>query len=273
MNVSDPRSAAAGVGRQARRLADHPVLEKLARLGFVMNGLLHLLIAVIALRVAVGGSGGEQADQSGALAMLREAPFGSFLVWLMVLGLLALGLWLLTQAVLPAFGTDAKERAKAAAKGVVYLAVAVTAFGFTQGTKGEESSAQDSQEATSTLMGMPGGRFLVGALGVAIVGFGLYYAYRGWSRRFTESLEEHPGEWPVRMGVAGYIAKGIALAIVGVLFVTAAVTLDAETSSGLDGALSALRDQPFGAVLLGLIALGLAAFGVWCFFRARHEDL
>ncbi|MDO5628872.1 MAG: DUF1206 domain-containing protein [Mobilicoccus sp.] len=271
--TSDARRAAAGAGRQARRLADHPVLEKLARFGFVGNGVLHLLIAVIALRVAFGGAQGEQADQSGALAMLRDAPGGSIMLWLMVIGVGALGVWLITQAVLPAFGTDAKERAKLGAKGVIYLAITVAAVGIARGTSGEESSSEDAQSATATLMAAPGGQLLVGLVGVGILGFGVYYAYRGWARKFVENLEAHPGEWPVRMGVAGYIAKGFALAIVGLLFIVAAATLDPEKSQGLDGAMTSLRDQPFGAFLLALVALGLAAFGLWCFFRARHEDL
>lgn len=268
----DARRAAADAGRHARRLTDHPVLEKMARFGFVMNGLLHLLIAFIALRIAMG-TGGEQADQSGAFAMLREAPFGQALLWLMVVGLAALGLWLLTQALLPAFGTDATERVKVGAKGVMYLAITVAAFGVARGTSGEESSSEDAQSVTATLLAAPGGQLLVGLVGLGILGFGLYYAYRGWARTFMENLEDHPGEWPVRMGVVGYIAKGLALAIVGVLFIVAAVTLDPEKSQGLDGALTGLRDQPFGALLLGLVALGLAAFGIWCFFRARHEEL
>ncbi len=273
MDVSRTRDAAAGAGRQARRLADHPALEKLARLGFVMSGVLHLLIAFLALQVAFGSGKGAQADQSGALSMVRESPFGVILLWIMAIGLFALALWLVAQAVLPAFGLETNERLKLAAKGIVYLTIGVAAFGFARGGKSAGASEDQAQDATSSLMQAPGGQLLVGAVGLGILGFGLYYAYRGWSRKFTENLEAHPGEWPVRLGVAGYIAKGLALAIVGGLFVMAAVTLDPEKSQGLDGALKSLRDQPFGAVLLTVVALGLAAYGVWCFFRAKHEDL
>lgn len=273
MDVSDGRRVAAEAGRRARSLAEHPVLERLARLGFVMNGVLHLVIAGIALRLATGQGRGQNADQSGALAAMRATPFGAALLWATAVGVAALALWLLVQAILPAFTSDAGERAKYGAKGLAYLTVAVGAFDVATGDHDPGSSEQQAQDLTAMLMGLPAGRLLAGVVGLGIIGFGVYYAHRGWSRRFTENLQSRPGEWPVRMGVAGYLAKGLALAIVGVLVALAAVTHDVRRSQGLDGALTALRDQPLGALLLGIVALGFACYGIWCFFRARHEDL
>ena len=115
---------------------------------------------------------------------------------------------------------------------------------------------------------------LVGAVGLAIISVGVYHVYKGLKKKFLEDLQRLPSgtAGPVvrRLGVLGYVAKGVALAIVGVLFVTAAVTADPSKSTGLDGALHALRDQPAGVVLLVIVALGFVAYGVYSFVRARY---
>ena len=64
--------------------------------------------------------------------------------------------------------------------------------------------------------------------------------------------------------------KGVALAIVGVLFVTAAATANPSKATGLDGALHTLRDQPAGVALLVIVALGFIAYGIYSFARARY---
>ena len=76
---------------------------------------------------------------------------------------------------------------------------------------------------TATLMKQPAGQWLVALLGLAVIGVGVYHVVKGWRKKFLQDLETHPGEWIVKAGRVGYIAKGIALAIVGGLFVLAAV--------------------------------------------------
>jgi hypothetical protein len=77
----------------------------------------------------------------------------------------------------------------------------------------------------------------------------------------------------VRLGQAGYVAKGIALGVVGGLLVAAAVRADASQAGGLDEALRTIRDQPFGMGLLLVTGLGIAAFGLYSFARARFARL
>ncbi len=122
-------------------------------------------------------------------------------------------------------------------------------------------------------MKQPAGQWLVAAVGLAVIGVGVYHVVKGWKKKFLRDLETHPGEWIVKAGRVGYIAKGIALAIVGGLFVLAAVRHKPSEARGLDGALRNLLGAPGGPVLLALVALGLIAFGVYCFGRARHADV
>ena len=124
-------------------------------------------------------------------------------------------------------------------------------------------------EITARLLNAPLGRVLVAVLGLSILGIAGYHAYKGWTRRFLRDLREHPGSWAVWSGIAGYIAKGIALALVAILFLIAAVTGTPDEATGLDGAMRKLTELPGGSLPLLVIAVGFAAYGVYSLARAR----
>jgi hypothetical protein len=250
--------------RAAARAGDHPVVEWGARLGYGASGVLHLLLAYLTVQLA-RGAGGEEASQSGALATLAQEPMGQVLLWVIAVGFSLLALWQLTELVIR---HEASDKAKAGGKLVLYGALAWMSFTFASG--GSTSSNEQTTEFTATLMEAPGGRVLVGLVGVAIIGIAAYHVYKGWRERFLEDLQEHPGRWVVIAAKVGYIGKGIALAAVGILFITAAIQHRAGKSTGLDGALRSMRDLPAGTVILLGIALGLAAYGVYSFARARY---
>lgn len=258
------------VKRVASRASDHPALEAAARAGYAVSGLLHLLIGWIALQVAFG-SASKSADQSGALSALSANGLGKLLLWVAVLGFLGLALWQAADAVVghPGTGGDAwGGRVKAVGKAVVYLALAWSAFGFARGRM--SSSKAQSVDFTANLLSKPGGRSVVVVVGLAIVVVGIYHVVKGWKRKFLRDLEENPGTWATRAGRVGYVAKGVALAIVGILFSAAGLHQQASEATGLDGALKTLRNEPFGMLLLTLMAVGFAAFGLYSFARARH---
>jgi hypothetical protein len=245
----------------------------MARVGFVVSGLLHLLIAYIAVQVAWSRPSAK-ADQSGALSLLARHSWGEVVLWVGVAGFVALGVWQLTEALLPRIG-DVKDqlpdRAKALAKGVVYLALAVSTFSFARGAG--SSSSKQTKDFTATLMSHAGGRVLVVVVGVAIVAVGGYHVYKGVKKKFLDDLVGDPGAVVEKLAMAGYVSKGVALGIVGVLFCVAGAQRQPSKASGLDGALRTLRQQPFGGVLLTLVALGLAAYGVYSFARAKRARL
>lgn len=252
------------VQQAASRAGDHPLVEKGARLGYAASGVLHLLLAWVTVQLA-WTSGGEQADQSGALQELAGNGFGQALLWVLLVGFVLLALWQVTEAI--AWG-EPKDRAKAAAKAGVYGVLAfTTASVLTSGSSG------GSGGATSGLMSSGLGRVAVGVAGLVVVGVGVYHVVKGWQEKFLEDLESQPGTWVRRAGRIGYVGKGAALGVVGVLLVVAAVQADPEKAEGLDAALHALASLPFGPVLLTLVALGFAAYGVYGFGRARHAKV
>jgi hypothetical protein len=258
----------------ASRLQDSRALTTAARIGFAMNGLLHVVIGVIALGVAFGGGG--EADQGGALGQFASHPAGVFLLWLIVVGLWGLGLFQLLEAALVR-GTDKDawaDRAKEGGKGVAYLAVGVTAFTFARGSSSDSSG--QTQTLSARLLAAPGGVVLLVVVALAIVAVGAYFVVKGVKQKFREDLTlpgGAAGRGTVALGVTGYVAKGIALGVVGVLFAVAAVTSDPSEATGLDGALKALAALPFGVVVLTAVALGLMAYGAYCVVRARRARL
>ncbi|HEY1156798.1 MAG TPA: DUF1206 domain-containing protein [Arthrobacter sp.] len=258
---------------EAASASRSPAVRMLARAGFVFIGLVHILIGVIALQL-VQGRGGE-ADQSGAIGTLASKPGGGILLWAGAVACGALALWMLSEAFYGARSeTESKKKVKEAAtavgKAVVFGFLAFTFAVFAAG--GSKNSSQSASDFTAKLMGAPAGVVFVIVVGLAIVGAGVFYAYRGVSRKFMKDLQD-PGrartavEW---LGTVGYAAKGVVLAAVGVLIVVAAATADPSKSSGLDGGLKALGSQPYGVFLLAAIAAGLICYGVYSMARARY---
>ena len=247
----------------------------LARGGYAVNGLLHILIGGIAIGVAAGVGG--EADQSGALTALAKAPGGDILLWVIVVGLAALALWQFLAAFLIR-GSDPKRRVthivKELAKGLVFLAIALTALTFARG--GSSSSTDSSTGLSAKLLATPGGVFLLIAVGIGIGAVGVYFVYSGIVERFTKDIRVPSGDIGrsvVTLGRVGYIAKGLAIAVVGILFIVAAATSDPSKATGLDGALRSLRGLPFGVIILIVVGAGVIAYGVYCFARARLAKL
>lgn len=264
MEMSDVKQA-------ARQAGDHPAVEWMARVGYAVSGVMHLLIAWIGLQLA-WSSTAQSADQSGALQSLAGNGVGKLTLWVAVVGFLGLALWQVTEAVGGYHGTGARkwgQRFKALAKAVVYAVLASTSFAFARGQVGK-SGKQQTVDFTASLMSRSGGRTLVMLVGLVVIGVGVYHVVKGAQKKFLRDLVEHPGPVATQAGVIGYIAKGIALAIVGLLFVVAGAQKSPGKATGLDGALHVLRAQPMGPALLTVISLGFAAYAVYSFARARY---
>ncbi len=259
----------------AQRLQQSKGLRVLARAGYAVSGLLHIMIGIIAVRIATGSGGGE-ADQTGALQEIASTSGGAFVLWFAVVAFVALGLWQVLEAV-AGTGGDAKDqatfRAKSVGKAVIYLALGVLTVQVVSGSG--SGGGQDS--LTASLLANTAGRVLVGAVGLGIVAAGVYHVVKGWKKGFLRDLEGNAkgqvGHAVVVLGRVGYIAKGIALGVLGALVVTAAATADPAKASGLDAALRTIGDQPFGAFLLTATGVGFAAYGVYSFARARYARM
>ena len=253
-----------------------PWLDHAIRAGLVAYGVVHLLVAWLAIQLAFGDKE-DQASNSGAMHYLAQQPMGKVLVWLIAVGMFLLVVWRLLEA---AFGfpgeSDEKKRwrkrATSLGKAVIYGALGWSAV---RTATGSGSSKGGTDTTTAKIMQLPGGQLIVGAIGLAIIGYGISLIVRGWTEKFRENLDAQgqsgqDGSAYVMLGKVGYIAKGVAIGIVGGLFGYAAITHKAKKSGGLDQALQTVLEQPFGQVLLTAIGLGIAAYGLFCFARAKH---
>jgi hypothetical protein len=260
-------------GHQARH---SDTLKRAARVGLVAYGVVHLLIAWIALQVA--WSGGGNASSGGALKTLASKPFGQTLLWVTAAALAALVVWQLATALWGYQSEDGGERLRkrlgAGGRVVVYVALAWSAAKVAAGSGTSSGSDSKEEGLTARLMSVPAGRLLVAAVGIVILVIAVRHVYRGLSDNFTHDLTTSAttgssGSLVLAVGRFGYVAKGVAIGAVGVLFGWAALSYDPDKAGGLDDALKTVRDQPFGPYLLSLVALGLAAFGLFCFAWAR----
>ncbi|GEL24341.1 hypothetical protein PSU4_32950 [Pseudonocardia sulfidoxydans NBRC 16205] len=270
VGVPSAASDAAGTVRDAARSTPAAVA---VRVGILAYGLTHLLIAWLALQVAFGDSG-QRTDQQGAFQTLAGGTAGRVLLWVLALGFAAVALWRAGEAAAGfSYRASRKEevfsRVSSGAKAVIFAALTVLAVRTALGG----SSGGGGQEAAAGVLGRPGGQWIVGIAGVVIVVVGAVTAKHGWEKTFTKDmtlpLDTRARQAAVRTGQVGTIAKGVVTALVGVLVVVAAVRFDPNQANGLDSALKTLAAQPFGSVLLVVVALGLAAFGVFCAFDAR----
>ncbi len=269
-----PMSASpTGAARHARR---HP-LETLGRVGYAVKGVVYVLLGVLAVDAARGS--GSPEGQTGALQAIAATTFGGLLLGLVAVGLLAYALWRLALAALdPAdHGTDASGLARRAGyviSGVAYGALAFTAYKILTGAGASAGGGPD--EETATLMSQPFGPWLVGAVGLGVMAFGAFELYRAYTASFMDKLalsgEAAQQRTTVRrLGQAGLAARGVVYLVIGGFLVVAARQSDPSEARGLDGALAALQGQPYGAVLLALVGLGLAAYGLYCLVNARYR--
>jgi hypothetical protein len=263
-------SGSRAVHRDVARTA--PV-QLVVRLGLVAYGVVHLLVAWLALQVAFGdldGGGVGKADKTGALQSLSSGAGGDVVLWLIAVGLGVSALWQLLEAVT---GERTSLRLMNLGEAVLFGYLA-----FSAGKLAAGSPASSTDEAqlglVGSLLARSWGKPVVVAIGVLIIVAGLFVIRHGVTKRFAEEhkLAARPVHAAViRLGQVGYTALGGVYGVAGALVVVAAVRSAPEKATGLDVALKTLAAQPYGTVLLTVIAAGLAAFGVFAFFDARYR--
>ncbi len=250
----------------AKFVEEHPAAAGVAAVGHVVNGIVHAIIGAIAIGIAEGGGG--SADQSGAMRAIDAHPLGNIALWFVGFALLGLAIY----SVVLAIGEsrhDKSDAAKNAGRALMYAVVGAGAL--TYATGGTSDGEETTESLSSQLLQSWWGSALLVLAGLVILAIGVAMIYRGATKKFLEDVRMPPKfrtifTW---LGVSGYIAKGVAVAVVGILFVVAVFTRDASDTGGLDGALKSLVELPYGQPLLFAIAIGLILYGFFCLAKAR----
>lgn len=273
---------AAGAAKQAadkgkdaaRTIEGSSAYQWLVKVGLVFYGIVHLLVAVMAVRMALGLRGSdEEASNTGALRSLAETPLGAGLLWVVAAGFFALVVWQAVTALIGFHEFDGfkrvRKRLSAALRTVLYGYLGVAAARIASGPDVEDG--EDAQESLSQgLLGLPFGQVLVGIVGLAVLGYAIAQVSKAFRKSFHDELDTTLTGAKLRLTQAGFVGKGIAIGIVGALFLWAALDADAQKAGGLDKALQQVLQQSFGMWLLLALALGIGAYGIYCFFWARH---
>jgi hypothetical protein len=293
--------AASEVPRSTREVADaagHPGEEArekaesgsgwyawLARGGLLAKGASFALVAVLAIGVAAG-TGGKTTSRQGALETLAEAGWGKVVLVLLGLGFAAYAVWRFVQAFAEREDEDGEKgaakkwgkRAGYIGRGLIYASLAFTTFKLLVGAGGEQSQNAKAHQTTAAVLDWPGGRWIVAIAGLAIIGAGLWNAYRGVTKKFEEKwrtgeMSETERKWGGGAGVVGHLARAVVFTLIGIFVVKAALEYNPKDAIGLDGALQKLAEASYGPYLLGLTAAGLLAYGLFCLFDARYRDV
>jgi hypothetical protein len=266
-----------GVAAQARRAAGEaaPWVERLARAGYVARGVVYLVVGWLAARAA--WRHGRPGGTDDALDTVHAMPGGRWLLVLLAVGLAGFALWRFVQAALDpeGSGSDAKGAAKRighAASGLVHAGLALTAARLAMHWGGGGGASW----ADTALSGR--GRAVILAVALGTAGYGVYQLVRAWradvgKRLDLSSVSEGTRTWLVRAARMGLGARGVVFVVAGLLVVRAAHRGGGAEPPDLEAALRALQAQPEGAAMLGVVGVGLAAYGIFELVKARYRRI
>jgi len=250
----------------------------LARTGLVAKGVSFGLVGALAIKLAAG-SGGEATSRNGALQQLAQHSFGKVALVLLAIGFAAYALWRFVQA-LAERDDEGGEKGKAkkwgkragyVGRGLIYAGLTFTAVKILVGSGGQQSQNQKAHKTTAAVLDWPGGRWIVGIVG-------LWNLYRGIARKFEDKwrvgkMSETARKWGGRAGIAGHLARAVVFGLIGIFVVKAGVDYKPKDAIGLDGALQKLAHAGYGPYLLGVTAAGLVCYGLYCLVDARYRDV
>jgi hypothetical protein len=271
--MSDAESTISEAADAVEEASDTKALDVVARSGFAVMALLHMIVGSIAIALAFGQPG--QVEATGAIEQLAANPWGPAVLWSCVVACTGLALWQLSEATLRARRLPrAKRLGKLISSGFLFLAYGSVGLSFAGFAVGLRSDSGDTTRDFSTaVLNTPVGLPLLVAVGLTVMGVGVYFVVKGLLRGFKKELSRFEGRRRGKLvdslGVTGHVAKGIALNLAGMLFVIAAAKRTPEESTGLDGSLKALREHPFGPYLLVAIGAGFISYGIFALVRAR----
>ncbi|WP_342528452.1 DUF1206 domain-containing protein [Chryseomicrobium sp. FSL W7-1435] len=259
-----------------------PWVRRFSRVGYMAKGVVYIIIGVLALLAAVG-PGGETTGTTGAVESVSTMPFGKLLLWIIGIGLFGYIVWNLIKAIKDpqGEGSDAKgwiKRIGYFVSAIIYGNLAIGAILLASRQKSSSGGGESEKEISARLMEQPFGVWLIGLLGLIILLYGLYELQSGARLKFMEQLKTHEmnakeKEVAEKSGRVGLIARGIVLGIIGFFFTRTAWTHNPEESKGVGGALDELASQPYGTIVLGIVATGLILYGIYQFIRGRYEKM
>lgn len=266
----------ADVKKAGQKAAYSPLMETLARVGYGVRGLLYMMMGFLALQVAFG-KGGAPTDMKGAIAAIGKQPGGMIFLWVILIGLVSYSLWGVVRAVFDPLhkGHDAKgllARGGFLFSAASYALLIPGTYGLVRGVGGGSSSGA-TQQSLSKIIASPLGHWAIGLAGLAVIAGGVHQIIAGFNNSFdkqfqTYAMSAEEVKIATQLGRFGTATRGLIFALVGGLLCLAAYKSNANQAIGIDTVLKTLLSQPFGIWLLGIVAAGLIAFGIYSMLSA-----
>lgn len=250
-----------------------PRFEWLAKAGYSARGIVFLLIAGLAL---FSGIAGGKPESKSALTALLEQPFGRIWVGLIGLGLFGFVAWRLAQALADSdgHGSNAKAlliRSALLGSAITYVGLATYALGHALNA-GASSEGSGERGLAAWIMSQPLGSYLAILVGLGFVAGGIMTASKGLMRKFEKYVRIPDRSRVLTMiCIYGLVARGVVFAVTGILFAYAGFRVDPQQAGSMSDALDWLRQLPLGSVIYLVIAVGLAAFGIYNLIEARYR--
>jgi hypothetical protein len=272
MNKSEVKRGAKTMGRRA------------ATLGYLAKGILYILMGGLTLQAALG-MGSTRVDQNVVLLRIFTQPFGRYTLIALAVGLGSYAVWRVMQAFFDPdkegkdlFGVINRTSYVITGLGYVGMAFAALELSLGTGTGSGGGSEQVTRILTAQILAYPLCSLVVGLVGAFITGLGIYQIYLGYSVRFEHAFEEaemEPAErrWAIRLGRFGYISRSIVFAVIGVIFIHAALRYSPHEVGFFGQALRSLADQPYGVYIIAVLGLGLMAYGMYAMILARYRRI
>jgi hypothetical protein len=267
---------------------DHPGVVKFGRVGWFAKGAVYLIAGVLALLVAAKASGwssaastpDQEASPTGALKTIAQTSGGPLLMWVLAVGLLVYAAWRVVTAFLPG-GSDTEavvKRLGYMVSAVLYITFAATAISLARSGPATANGNTSVTSLSGRLMAQSGGRLVVGIAGAIAIGAGLYRLLKGFKGDVTDELDLSAlspvrRRWTERLGAIGEVGRGLGIGLIGFFLLRAALTYDAAQATGLDGALRRLATETWGVLVVVVIGVGFAAYGVFCVATFTHREL
>ncbi|SDN86235.1 DUF1206 domain-containing protein [Vreelandella arcis] len=258
---------------------DHrDAISLFARMGYAARGIVYVLVGGLAA-LAVFGQGGQTEGSRGALERVLTAPFGKVLLAIMAIGLVGYAMWRCIQAIKDADHHGHGAKGLAIRAGLLASAVTHTLLAFFAATLifqfggSSGGSGGGSQGVAGWLMQQPFGRWLVGAVGLVLIGVGIAHALKGYKAKFDKHFEmpKQTQQWAYPICRFGLAVRGLVFVIVGCFFIIAAYQFDPSEAGGIDEVFTTLRSQIYGKWLLAFVAIGLFAFGIYSLLAAVYR--
>ena len=283
------QSQTAGIHNPVGELtAEHPGVVKVGRAGWCAKGVVYVIAGILALSIAAKASGwtdststtgDQEASPVGAIKTVAGSGGGTVLLWLLGIGMLLYAAWRVVSALLPG-GTDGEawvHRIGYIVSAVVYTTFAISAFALARRTDSPDGNKRVT-DISASIMKNTAGRWVIGIAGLIVIATGLYRIYKGVTMDVNDELDMG-GMSPTRakltrwMGAIGEAGRGVGFALVGFFLLRAAVTYDAAEATGLDGALRRLAVESWGLVIVLIVGIGFAAYGLFCVTSFTHRRL